>query len=79
MSTSAVEHEQKQEREQKLVDTRPYNDTNSRLVGMAIISDKKKHYIGCIGIEGKEPDIVEMEGDKNVRPKWINAVFRHSI
>jgi hypothetical protein len=27
----------------------------------------------------EEPDIVEMEGDKNVRPKWINAVFRHSI
>jgi len=42
----------------------------------AIISDKKKHYIGWTGIEGKELDIVGMEGDKNDRPKWINTVFR---
>jgi DNA polymerase elongation subunit (family B) len=42
----------------------------------AIISEKKKHYIGWTGIEGREPDIVGMEGDKNDRPKWINIVFR---
>jgi DNA polymerase elongation subunit (family B) len=45
----------------------------------AIISDKKKHYIGWTGIEGKEPDIVGMEGDKNDRPKWINAIFRQTV
>jgi DNA polymerase, archaea type len=45
----------------------------------AIISDKKKHYIGWTGIDGKEPDIVGMEGDKNDRPKWINAVFRQTV
>jgi DNA polymerase I len=45
----------------------------------AIISDRKKHYIGWIGIQGKEPDIVGMEGDKNDRPKWINSVFRQTI
>ena len=45
----------------------------------AIISDKKKHYIGWTGIEGKEPDIVGMEGDKNDRPKWINTVFRQTV
>ena len=33
----------------------------------AIISDKKKHYIGWTGIEGKEPDIVGMEGDDRSR------------
>ena len=42
----------------------------------AIISEKKKHYIGWTGIAGREPDIVGMEGDKNDRPKWINIVFR---
>jgi DNA polymerase, archaea type len=42
----------------------------------AIISEKKKHYIGWTGIEGTEPDIVGMEGDKNDRPRWINIVFR---
>jgi DNA polymerase, archaea type len=42
----------------------------------AIISDKKKHYIGWTGIEGREPDIVGMEGEKNDRPRWINIVFR---
>jgi DNA polymerase elongation subunit (family B) len=45
----------------------------------AIISDKKKHYIGWTGIEGREPDIVGMEGDKNDRPKWINSVFRQTV
>ena len=45
----------------------------------AIISDKKKHYIGWTGIQGKEPDIVGMEGDKNDRPKWINTIFRQTV
>jgi DNA polymerase I len=46
----------------------------------AIISDKKKHYIGWTGgIQGNEPDIVGMEGDKNDRPKWINSVFRQAV
>jgi DNA polymerase elongation subunit (family B) len=45
----------------------------------AIISDKKKHYIGWTSIQGKEPDIVGMEGDKNDRPKWINIVFRRTV
>jgi len=44
----------------------------------AIISEKK-HYIGWIGIEGREPDIVGMEGDNNDRPKWINIVFRQIV
>ncbi|MGC2570591.1 MAG: DNA polymerase domain-containing protein, partial [Candidatus Nitrosopolaris sp.] len=42
----------------------------------AIISEKKKHYIGWTGIEGTEPDIVGMEGDRNDKPRWINTVFR---
>jgi DNA polymerase elongation subunit (family B) len=45
----------------------------------AIILDKKKHYIGWTGIEGSEPDIVGMEGDKNDRPKWINSVFKQTV
>jgi DNA polymerase I len=45
----------------------------------AIISDKKKHYIGWTGMDGDEPDIVGMEGDKNDRPKWINGVFRQTV
>jgi DNA polymerase I len=45
----------------------------------AIISEKKKHYIGWTGIEEREPDIVGMEGDKNDRPKWINSVFRQIV
>lgn len=45
----------------------------------AIISDKKKHYVGWTGIEGKEPEIVGMEGDKNDRPRWVNIVFRQLI
>jgi DNA polymerase, archaea type len=45
----------------------------------AIISEKKKHYVGWTGIQGKEPDIVGMEGDKNDRPKWINSVFRQAV
>ena len=45
----------------------------------AIISDKKKHYIGWTGIEGKDADIVGMEGDKNDRPRWINIVFRQIV
>jgi DNA polymerase elongation subunit (family B) len=43
----------------------------------AIISSKKKHYIGWTGIPGTTPDIVGMEGHKNDRPKWINNVFRN--
>ena len=42
----------------------------------AIISEKKKHYIGWTGIEGNL-DIIGMEGDKNDRPQRINTVFRH--
>jgi DNA polymerase elongation subunit (family B) len=45
----------------------------------AIVSDKKKHYVGWTGIQGKELDIVGMEGDKNDRPKWINSVFRQIV
>ena len=45
----------------------------------AIILDKKKHYIGWTGVEGSEPDIVGMEGDKNDRPRWINSVFRQTV
>jgi DNA polymerase elongation subunit (family B) len=45
----------------------------------AVISDKKKHYVGWTGRHGTEPDIVGMEGDKNDRPKWINTVFRQTI
>jgi DNA polymerase elongation subunit (family B) len=45
----------------------------------AIISEKKKHYIGWTGIEEREPEIVGMEGDKNDRPKWINIVFRQIV
>lgn len=45
----------------------------------AIISDKKKHYIGWTGIEEKELGIVGMEGDKNDRPKWINTIFRQTV
>ncbi|MGA9152806.1 MAG: DNA polymerase domain-containing protein [Candidatus Nitrosopolaris sp.] len=45
----------------------------------AIISEKKKHYIGWTGIEEREPDIVGMEGDKKDRPKWINSVFRQIV
>jgi DNA polymerase elongation subunit (family B) len=52
---------------------------HSKTYKTAIISDRKKHYIGWTGIQGKEPDIVGMEGDKNDRPKWINNVFRQTI
>ena len=45
----------------------------------AIISDKKKHYVGLTGIHSKEPDIVGIEGDKNDRPKWITTVFRQIV
>ena len=30
----------------------------------AIISGKKKHYVGWTGIKGEEPDIKDMEGKK---------------
>jgi len=45
----------------------------------AIISEKKKHYIGWTGVGGKEPDIVGMEGDKNDRPKssWKLVSLRY--
>jgi DNA polymerase elongation subunit (family B) len=45
----------------------------------AIISSKKKHYIGWSGIPGEGLDIVGMEGEKNDRPKWINNVFRRVV
>ena len=45
----------------------------------AIISEKKKHYVGWTGRQGTEPDIVGMEGDKNDRPKWMNTVFRQTV
>ena len=41
----------------------------------AIISDKKKHYVGWTGTEGEEPEIKGMEGKKNDRPKWLNDTF----
>jgi DNA polymerase elongation subunit (family B) len=50
-----------------------------RMYKKAIISDKKKHYVGWTNIEGSEPDIVGMEGDKNDRPKWINNVFKQTV
>jgi DNA polymerase elongation subunit (family B) len=52
---------------------------HSKTYKTAIISDRKKYYIGWTGIQGNEPDIVGMEGDKNDRPKWINNVFRQTI
>jgi DNA polymerase, archaea type len=52
---------------------------HSKTYKRAIISNKKKYYVGWTGIEGKEPDIVGMEGDKNDRPKWINNVFRQIV
>jgi DNA polymerase, archaea type len=53
---------------------------HSKTYKTAIISDKKKHYVGWNGIPGNEPDIVGMEGDKNDRPpKWIKTVFRQTI
>jgi DNA polymerase elongation subunit (family B) len=51
---------------------------HSKTYQKAIISDKKKHYIGWTGIDRKELDIVGMEGDKNDRPKWINIIFRQT-
>jgi DNA polymerase elongation subunit (family B) len=41
----------------------------------AIISEKKKHYIGWTGIEGREPDIVGMEGDKNGSILYLDRSF----
>ena len=52
---------------------------HSKTYKTAIISGRKKHYIGWIGIPGTAPDIVGMEGDKNDRPKWINNVFRQVV
>ncbi|HEX6281376.1 MAG TPA: DNA polymerase domain-containing protein [Nitrososphaera sp.] len=52
---------------------------HTKTYNTAIISDKKKHYVGWTGIQGEEPDIVGMEGDKNDRPKWINSVFRQTV
>ena len=51
----------------------------SKTYKTAIISGRKKHYIGWTGIPGTAPDIVGMEGDKNDRPKWINNVFRQVV
>lgn len=52
---------------------------HSKTYKTAIISGRKKHYIGWTGISGSAPDIVGMEGDKNDRPKWINNVFRQVV
>jgi DNA polymerase elongation subunit (family B) len=52
---------------------------HSKTYTAAIISDKKKHYVGWTGVQGKQPDIVGMEGEKNDRPKWINNVFRKMV
>lgn len=52
---------------------------HSKTYKTAIISGRKKHYIGWTGIPGTTPDIVGMEGDKNDRPKWINNVFRRVV
>jgi DNA polymerase elongation subunit (family B) len=52
---------------------------HSKTYKTAIISDKKKHYVGWTGVHGKQPDIVGMEGEKNDRPKWINTVFRKMV
>ena len=52
---------------------------HSKTYKTAIISDKKKHYVGWTGVQGKQPDIVGMEGEKNDRPKWINTVFRRMV
>jgi DNA polymerase elongation subunit (family B) len=52
---------------------------HSKTYQTAIISDKKKHYVGWTGIQGEEPDIVGMEGDKNDRPRWINTQFRQTV
>jgi DNA polymerase elongation subunit (family B) len=52
---------------------------HSKTYKTAIISDKKKHYVGWIGIQGRQPDIVGMEGEKNDRPKWINTVFKKMV
>jgi DNA polymerase, archaea type len=42
---------------------------HSKTYKTVLISDKKKHYIGWTGIQGKQPDVVGMEGEKNDRPK----------
>jgi DNA polymerase I len=52
---------------------------HSKTYKTAIITDKKKHYVGWTGIQGTEPDIVGMEGDKSDRPKWINNLFRRTV
>ena len=52
---------------------------HSKTYKTAIISGRKKHYIGWTGILGTAPDIVGMEGEKNDRPKWINNVFRQIV
>ena len=52
---------------------------HSKTYKTAIISGRKKHYIGWTGIPGTAPGIVGMEGDNNDRPKWINNVFRQVV
>jgi DNA polymerase elongation subunit (family B) len=52
---------------------------HSKTYKTAIISDRKKHYVGWTGIQGRQPDIVGMEGEKNDRPKWINIMFRKMV
>ena len=52
---------------------------HSKTYKTAIIFDKKKHYIGWTCIDGKEPHIVGMEGEKSDRPTWINNVFEQFV
>jgi DNA polymerase elongation subunit (family B) len=52
---------------------------HSKTYKTAIISDKKKHYVGWTDTQGKQSDIVGMEGEKNDRPRWINIVFRKMV
>jgi DNA polymerase elongation subunit (family B) len=52
---------------------------HSKTYKTAIITDKKKHYVGWTGVQEKEPDVVGMEGDKSDRPKWVNNVFRKTV
>ena len=53
---------------------------HSKTYKTAIISDKKKHYIGWTGIQGKQPDIVGMEGGKMIdRNGLIMYSDKHSI
>jgi len=54
-------------------------DVDAKTYKTAIISEKKKHYVGLTSIDEDELDIVGMEGDKNDRPKWINSIIRQTV